>query len=231
MKPFFLRTVASAALLLSVAGCWTFNESEYPQVEMTPIAMAATNATIAVTGFKSVFVDYNTVSGYSTVYVPGWYNRYHYMPGHFETVNTVTYVPVARNSDAFLVRAKELFEQAGFAFANTPRYTVEVRFEGPATTSSDMNRTLAWMLCTVFFCDYSAQSWTARLSVRDNTTGKLLLGRDYVQRYEANVFSLIPLFGPASCPDTSHSHMQAWCLSALTERTVADATAFLSSLN
>ena len=231
MNSNFSHAIAVSSATLLLAGCWTFNESEYPHVEVTPIAASATNATIAVTGFKCVFVDLEAASAYSTVYVPGWYGRYNYMPGHFETVNTTAYVPVVRESDVFLVRAKELFERAGFSFATTPRYSVEVRFEGPSSSSSDMNRTLGWMLCTLFFCDYSAQEWVAHLSVRDNLNGKALFGRDYTQRYEANVFSIVPLFGPASCSDTSRSQMQTWCLSALTERTVADATAFLSSLD
>ena len=85
------------------------------------------------------------------------------------------------------------------------------------------------MLCTLFFCDYSAASWTAKLRIRDNRTGRLAFHGDYVQRYETKVFGLIPLFGISSCDETSYSYMQGWCLSALTDRAVADSTAFLSN--
>ena len=40
---------------------------------------------------------------------------------------------------------------------------------------------------------------------------------------------MLPLLGISACDETSQSYIQAWCLSALTDRAVADATAFLSS--
>ena len=86
----------------------------------------------------------------------------------------------------------------------------------------------AWMIGTLFFCDYEAVAWTAQLRVRDNHTGRLVLSHDYVQRYETKVFGLIPLFGIAACQESSFDYMQSWCLSALTDRAVADVTAFLS---
>ena len=110
-----------------------------------------------------------------------------------------------------------------------PDWTVDVTFAGPVVASGDLACEAAWMLCTLFFCDYSAVSWTAKLRIRDNRTGRLAFSRDYVQRYETKVFGLIPLFGISSCDETSNSYMQGWCLSALTDRAVADATAFLSA--
>ena len=229
MKKNFYIFFAIGAILLS--GCWTFNETEYPSVECTRAKNSATNLTLAVTGFESVFVDYEAITGYSTVYVPSRHCRRHWLPGRYETVSTVTYVPTRRSTDIFLTRARELFEQSGFLIgASVPAVSVEVRFEGPFSSSSDLNRSIAWALGTIFFCDYSAQEWTAKLRIRDNATGRLLFNRDYAQRYEANVFSLIPLIGPPACRETSPAQMQSWCLFALTERTVADATAFLSTI-
>ena len=86
----------------------------------------------------------------------------------------------------------------------------------------------AWMVFSAFFLDYTAVSWTAQLRVRDNRTGRLVFHNDYEQRYETKVFGLIPLFSITSCDETTQSYMQGWCLSALTDRAVADASAFLS---
>ena len=229
MKNLIVPFLIAAGMMLS--GCWTFNESQYPTVEYSAPRSSATNLTLAVTGYECVFSGYESVQGFSTVYMPGYYGRRYYVPGRYETVSTVTYVPTRRASDMFLVRSRELFEQAGYSLgAMVPTYSVEVRFEGPYSTMADFNKSLGWMLCTVFFCDYSSSTWTAKLKIRDNSTGKLLFHRTYEQRYEANVFSLIPLFGPQSCHETTLEQMQIWCLSALTERTVADATAFLSTI-
>jgi hypothetical protein len=52
---------------------------------------------------------------------------------------------------------------------------------------------------------------------------------DYSERYSALVWGPIPLFSPASSDKTSASKMQGWCLSALTDRAMADATAFLAA--
>ena len=210
------------------AGCWTFNETPYPEVE-TAEAPAGTNVTVAVTGFASTLTDYAMVHEFHTVYVPGYVGRRHYRPGYWETVPTVSYVPQARQTDMFQRRAKDEFEKAGFSVgATVPDWTVDVEFSGPVVTNGDTMKQLGWMLCTAFFCDYNAATWTAKLRVRDNRTGRLAFHRDYAQRYETNSFGLIPLFGISSCPNTSQSYIQGWCLGALTDQAVADATAFLA---
>ena len=222
------RVMVPLAAVAAVAGCWTFNETEYPAEGTTA---AATNLSVAVIGYKATFTDYEPVTGYSSVYVPGWYGYRYYHPGHFETVASTAYVPLRRESDAYLVRAKERFEGAGFVVgASVPKVAVEVQFAGPFDSDGDLGRALLWSVGTIFFCDYSSQRWTAKLTIRDNTDGRLLLRREFEQKYEANVFSIIPIFGPASCDKTGSAAMQCWCLSALTDRTVAAATAFLAGV-
>ena len=98
------RIVVPLVVAAAMAGCWTFNETEYPVEETTA---AATNLYVAVVGYKAMFTDYEAVTGYSSVYVPGWYGYRYYRPGHFETVASTAYIPLRRESDAYLVRAKE----------------------------------------------------------------------------------------------------------------------------
>ena len=216
------------ALAFAAAGCWTFNETPYPTAEIAS-APAGTNVTVAVTGFASTLTDYTAVHEFRTIYVPGYAGRHHYHPGYFETVPTVAYVPQHRPTDMFQRRAKDELEKAGFSVgAGVPDWTVDVEFTGPIVTTGDSMKELAWIVCTVFFCDYNTATWTAKLRVRDNKTGRLVFHRDYAQRYETNSFGLIPLFGISSCPNTSMSYMQSWCLGALTDQAVADAAAYLA---
>ena len=219
---------AGGALSLALAaGCWTFGTSEYPQVALAPAAGMASNVVLRVEGFAATFTEYDAVYGYSTVYVPGVYGRRHYRHGYYETVQTSAFVPSVRSTDAYLKRAKTALEDAGYVVAGAPQpdFVIEVNFGGPTLEPGDFGRGLAWKLCTVFFCDYEAEDWTADLRVRDNRTGRIVLHRNYVQRYETKVFGLIPIFGIASCAETSSSFMRNWCLGALTDRIVADLTA------
>ena len=221
-SPFLL--FAFLALLLS-SGCWTFNETAYPSVTVAA-APAGTNVTLGVNGFAAMLTEYAVYQEFRTVYVPGHCGRRYVCPGSFETVPAVAYVPQTRQTDAYLRRAKDAFERAGFSVgATTPDWTVDVAFAGPVGTDADTFRQLAWEVGTLFLCDYAAASWTAQLRVRDNRTGRLVYHNDYVQRYETNVVGLIPLFSISAASETSFAFMQNWCLSALTDRIVADVAA------
>lgn len=221
-----LCVIAAACL----SGCWTFNETPYPD-PMVTAAPDGTNVTVAVTGFAATLTEYLAVSGYRSIYVPGYVGRRHYRPGYFETVPSVSYIPQLRPTDAFQRRAMDSLEKAGFVVgAAVPDWTVDVEFSGPIVTTGDNMKELAWLVCTAFFCDYGTATWTAKLRVRDNRTGRLAYHRDYVQRYESNSFGLIPLFGISSCPNMSMSYSQNWCLGALTDQAVADASAYLAGL-
>jgi len=217
-------------LAVGLSGCWSFNTSEYPSVAFSRPEGTKSNLSVAVNGFEAVITEYESVYGYSTVYVPGYYGHRYYEPGHYETVTTQTIVPQVRTTDMFLKRARAAVEDAGFILATsaTPDRTIEVSFSGPSIASGDIWRQWGLRLVTVFFCDYVAESWTATMRIRDNRTGKLLLKREYAQRYESNAFGLIPMFGIASCKGTSSAHAQSWCLAALTDRVMADATAYLA---
>ena len=212
------------AILLS--GCWTFNETTYPDVATTAAAQAAKPVTLV--GFETTLTEWEAVHGYRTVYVPGHYGYRRYHPGVIEVVPSVDYVTQHRATDMFVRRAQDQFEKAGFTVAPTgSAHTVEVSFEGPLDSSSDVAKKIAWNVLTAFFCDYDTTRWIAKLRIRDTKTGKLVFHHDYDQTYETNVFGLIPLFGAASSEKTDAMQMKLWCLSALTDRAVADATAFL----
>lgn len=224
MKRFALVLVVAA-----LSGCWTFNETEYPHAAATSVPQDKSALTLSLVGFETVLTEYEAVHGYRTVYVPGYHSRYWCEPGYYEMVPSVDYIPQQRSSDMFVRRAQDIFEKAGYVIAPAASdYTVEVRFTGPLTTQSDDLKKFAWNLFTVFFCDYGTTCWTASLRIRDSKTGKLVFHHDYEQRYETKVFGLIPLLGASSASQIRAATMQSWCLAALTDRAVADATAFLA---
>lgn len=212
------------------AGCWTFNETAYPEVAVEAASEAAQARTIRLDGFEASITHYTTVNGYRTVYVPGYHGRYHCEPGYYEVVPTIEYVPQLLTTDIFLRRAEDQFERAGYTLNKIgSSRTVEVRFAGPFVTIGDDWKRVAWNVLTAFFCDYASTRWTATLRIRDTQTGKLLFHHDYTQEFETSSVGLLPLFCASANDHLSSSHMQSWCLAALTDRAVADATAFLKN--
>ena len=221
-------------LVALLAGCWTFNSTEFPETVLAAPPKDSPARTVAVLGFDTALIERTTVNGYQTYYVPPIYTghgRYihSYRPGFYETVPTTTFIDQRCQTDVFARRAKDALESAGYVIASqTPAWTVEVQFEGPFRSSGEVSKEALWMIGTLFFCDYASTTWNAKLKIRDNKTGELVFSHDYSQKYETNVFGLIPLFGIASCDETSSNALQIWCLSALTDRALADATAFLA---
>ena len=225
-----MKKIAPLLSLLALAGCWTFNETPYPATALTAATEACAARAVMLVGFEAYLTEYEAVHGFRTVYVPGCHGRYHCEPGHYEMVPATEYIPQLRSTDMFLRRAQDQIEKAGFVLsAGQAARTVDVHFEGPFTTTGDDLTRLGWSVFTAFFCDYGTSRWTARLRIRDTKTGKLLFHHDYDQTYETKVFGLIPLIGASSSPAITRSQMQSWCLAALTDRAVADATAFLAS--
>ena len=220
------KTLIPVACALSLAGCFTVSQSPYPETAMTAFTG---ERSVAVTGFEATVVHYVTMYGEEMVYVPGHYGRHHYRPGYYHTVQTATNVPQAQQTDAFLEQAKDRLEESGFNLKASPAdYVVDVKFSGPQTSSPGVRA--LWWLFSAFMCDNANQTWTAKLKIHDNRTGKLLFSRVYSQEYEATCFSPIPLFGPACHEETSPVYMQCWCLQALTDRATADASAFLGGI-
>jgi len=215
-------------LTLGLSGCWTFNETPYPTA---PLVQAPKGSSIAVglSGFEATMTTTVSIHGYSTVWVPGYYGRHHYHGGYYQTIPSTSFVEQQYQTDAYLKRARTALEDAGFIVgATTPQWALEVEFSGPYTEASDAGWEALWMFGSVFLCDYTAVNWHATLRLRDNRTGRLALHREYDQRYETHVFSLIPLLGISSCDKSNRSYMQCWCLGALVDRALMDATDYMT---
>ena len=146
-------------------------------------------------------------------------------------MSTTTYVPQTEMTTAYVTKAQDLVEKAGFVVSPTnASCVVDVKFSGPVVTDNDRMAEFASMLFSAFLADYTTAKWSARLKVTEAATGRVLLNQDYTQEYEALAIGLVPLFSPLSADTVQADYIQNWCLSALTDRTMADATAFLSGL-
>lgn len=215
--------------VLLFAGCFTVSETPFPSVVQTSIGPEK-NLEVLLSGFEATVTTYIPVHGYETVLMSSpcrRHRRHHYT----STVATVTYVPQIDKTTVFFDRATDTLEKCGFNLqAEKPRYKVDVDFSGPFISGSENAASLAWFLFTLLTTDYGVQTWNARMKIYDMSTGKVCLFKDYSQKYEAYVWGPIPLFSPAGASKTGYNAMQSWCLTALTDRAMADATAFLASV-
>jgi len=194
---------------------------------------AAGNADIKVqlAGFEASVTTYEVVYGYETAYRYHYGYRRHYGYWGPSTVMTEMYVPQTRPTSSYIDRATEILELNGFnPKTDKPEYRIEVKFDGPFVSDSERAAEAAWTIFSLLTADYGVHTWTAKLKIYEVATGKLLMHYDYSERYSALVWGPIPLFSPAGSDKTSSGSMQRWCLMALTDRAMADATAFLSSV-
>lgn len=231
-----MKRLISLVSMLLLAGCFTIRQTEMPETQMTR-APEGRDVKVALSGFAAMLTEYIPVYGYETVYVDhGWYGRRGprgrrggWYGGHFETATTETLIPQTRANEAFRLRAQATLEENGFLLRASPAdYTVDVTFAGPFVSSSETAKEWAWMLCSVLTTEYSVQTWTAKLKVYDSKTGRVLFHEDYTQTYEDLVFSPLFFVGLAGYGENTYGYMQNWCLTALTDRAMAAATAFLA---
>ena len=230
----FMSTV-SAAAFAALAGCFTVHHSEYPQTVMSR-APEGKDVAVQISGFEATVVKFIPIQGYTTAWhhTPGFYDRhgyYHHGFDHPETISTTTYIPQENKTTVFAERAASLLEDNGYLLnSNTPDYRVDVKFTGPEVNDGDRTAKLMWVILSALSADYGAETWRAELRIYDVKTGRVLFHNNYTEKYTAAVWGPIPLFSPAGSDQTDHDTMQSWALSALTERTMAEATAFLSQV-
>lgn len=227
-----MRRMSLGLMALGLTGCFTLSQADYPAVQMSRAPETA--AAVALRGFEATVTSFVPVYGTMTVWnaSPSYVHHGHHHRGYMypETVTTTTYVPQTDLTTAYVEKAQELLESAGFVVsgANAAR-VVEVKFSGPAQSDGDVTAEVLTMLFSIFTADYTAETWSARLKISDPATGRVLLNQTYSQEYTACVWGPIPLFSPLTADAVDAGYIQNWCLSALTDRAMADATAFLAA--
>ena len=211
------------------AGCFVCSESEFPKVQNVALT-AGKNIPVQISGFEAAVTTYVPVYGYETVFSsrPMSRRRHHHV--YATTYATETYVPQSSTTTVFAERAAETLEKGGYILQSaTPKYRIEVKFGGPYISDSDSVTSAMWSIFTVFTAGYGTQNWSAKLKIYDVASGKLVHHKDFSQRYEALVWGPIPIFSPAGSEAISNGSMQSWCLTALTDLSVAEAMTFIGA--
>ena len=228
-----IRSFVYSIISLSLSGCWTVRETAHPAIAVVKLPEGK-DVQVQIAGFDATVITYETAHGYTTVtgFAPGYYDRHgHYRGGGIGTTTyqTTEFIPHAETTSVYRDRATDALERAGCVLqTKDPQYRVEVRFEGPFSESGDCWAMAGWMICTIFTADYGAVDWSAKLKIHDMKTGKLIHERVFTERDEALVWGPIPIFSPACSSRNSASVMNDICLTALTDRAVAEAVSFLS---
>ena len=228
-----IRTFAYSIISLCLSGCWTVREADHPAIEVVKLPEGK-DVKVQIAGFDATVTTYETAYGYGSVTTFG--DSYYGRRGRYyggigtTTYQTTEYIPHTEATSVYRDRATDALERAGCVLqTKDPQYRVEVRFEGPFSESGDGWATAGWIICTIFTADYGAATWSAKLKIHDMKTGKLIHEKDFTERDEAVVWGPIPIFSPACSSRNSASVMTDICLTALTDRTVAEAVSFLSA--
>lgn len=220
------KRIFVAFALMVLCGCWTISETPYPKVIMSKVPDGKDIA-VQLAGFEASITTYVPIYGYETIVTPHYGYR-HYGHLHSTVVATETYIPKITKSPVFMDRATDNFEKAGFLLKTTkPKYRVEVNFSGPFIGENDKLIEAGWILLSALTAEKGKQSWSAQLKIYDHESGKLLFSNDYEQTYEVLVWGPVPLFSIGCNHKTEYNALQSWCLTALTDRVVSEATAFL----
>ena len=229
------RSFGYSIISFALAGCWTVREADHPEVVIAALP-SGKDVRVQIAGFDAKVTTYETAYGYGTMTGFGggpYYGRrgryYHGGGMGMATYSTTEFIPHTEATSVYRNRATDAFERAGcIVQTKDPQYRVEVRFEGPFSESGDGWATAGWIICTIFTADYGAADWTAKLKIHDMKTGKMIHEKEFTERDEAVVWGPIPIFSPASGSRNSASTMKDICLTALTDRAVAEAVSFLS---
>jgi len=229
------RLLAFGLFIGIFSGCWTVRQPVAPNIPSVSLSKGR-EIHVQLAGFDAQVTKYVPAYGYATVTTfggPYYCGPHHccYDPGiGTAMVSSTEYLPQTEATAVYRDRATDALEHAGCILkTKDPQYRVEVRFEGPTSEKGDGWAAFGWAVCTLLTADYAAQDWTAKLRIHDLKTGKLVYEKDHLQRYETVVWGPIPLFSPLSSDRTSESVMQDWCLTVLTDVTVADALSFLAT--
>ena len=222
LSPFHLFTLSLALL----AGCWTLSETPMPQVVAQKLPLTR-EIKVQLSGFDATVTSYSAIYGYETVMGHDWYGHHHYYGPM--TVATTAYVPQVAADRTYLNRATETLERSGYILQTTaPDYRIDVQFVGPFVADGENMKNVCWNIFTLFTADRVAKIWQAKLKIYDLKTGKLVFDREYAQDYEVLVWGPIPFFSPLGSEKTDFYVVQSVLLTALTDRTIAEATDFLS---
>lgn len=225
-----MKKALTAAILASFStGCFTLVHSPFPETEQVRAPANAPGA--RVEGYYAEAVQYTPIYGSETRYAPGWSYGRRFLPGRYETITTEAVIAKRVPTSAYLKAAKRALEDSGIVVDGPQsEYCVSVEFMGPSTPEGTVWRAAAIDCCSLLFALYDATMWHADLRIREISTGRVVFAKVLEQEYECCAFSPLWMFALQNHEVCDGDYQDQWCLKALTQRTAAEAAAFLATL-
>lgn len=220
----------AGAISLLFTGCWTVSETEFKDVEVTPVPAGKT-IKVKLDNYRTGVYNYVPVEGHESMNPEsGKTSKDESQRQQAEYADsTVTWGLQNSASGRLVSRTIAELERKGYAIdRNHPDYVISVRFTGPQYRDYDVLRQLGYMLCTLFTAEKSDVTWQAHLAVFNADMTQVLFEKDYEQNYQATVWGPIPIASPACNVKMTDHGANSWALTALSDQAVADATAFIA---
>jgi len=210
-------------LSLLIVGCWTVSETEYPTVAVTP----SQGVRVKLTNFRTGDYNYLPVEGHESM--SGTEIDPLLIGPDRETQTETSWRMQHAASGRRTSRMVAELKRKGYVIdMRKPQYVIDVKFSEPTWPDNDVLRQLGYCICTLFTAENMIVTWTARLTIRDGVTNKVLYRKDFEQTYDITVWGPIPVGSPACCEKSSHTGVNSWTLTALSDRAIAEATAFIT---
>ena len=226
-----MKTKIALVGLLSaaLAGCWTVSETEFPQVEVKQAPVGKT-VKVKLANYRTGVYNYALVEGHEAMSNScAQASNEEAKRQQAEYVDRTMSWGLQNSASGRLVsRSIAELERKGYKIdRETPDYIIELKF---ANGSEDhVLRQIGYLICTLFTCEKNESNWKATLTVYDSTHTKALYTKDYEQDYEVTVWGPIPVASPACSRKISDHAGHSWALTALSDRALADATAFIAA--
>ena len=220
--------VVVGLLSLAVSGCWTVSETEFPQVEVTQ-APAGKPITVKLSNYRTGVYDYVPVEGHEAMS-----NACAQASAEESKRQQAAYVDSTMGwglqnsaSGRLVSRSIAELERKGYKIdRENAEYIIELKFE--SEPDDHVLRQVGYMICTLFTAEKNEVDWKAHLAVYDSAYEKVLFSKDYEQNYQVTMWGPIPVASPACSKKSTDRAGNSWALTALSDRALADATAFIA---
>lgn len=220
--------ILALAVAGALSGCWTVSETEFPVVS-TASAPVGKSVIVKFANFRTGVYDYKPVEGHETMQCAADAAEIKKEFQQDYVDSSMSWMLQKSASGTLVSRAISEFRRQGYVInPNRAKYMIEVSFKGPVLPDYDVLRQCGYYLCTLFTAENTKMTWSAELHVRNAKTDESLFSKSYDQEYEITTWGPLPLLSPCFSLKTSVNCASCWALTALTDRAIADATAFLA---
>jgi len=219
----------SSVLLLGLVGCYTFSETEFPEVSITPVP-AGKKVSVRLRSFRTgVFDKYIPVEGHETM-IPGGDAKDDAVLAQDADIDVGLQWYLGQSPSVMVVvRSLNELKRKGYTIAPKDKrdFVIQATFSGPEFYDQDMWRVIGTTVCTLAMYEKNEVTWRAKMQVLDSTGEKVLLEKEYEQHYEASFGGPCPICSTAMHPMALERGVNSWAITALNDRLMADATAFI----